>query len=158
MSYKREFEVQLHEKLFLAGIIWEGSYDERRKGYRMFFDEAANLLLSKDEFDSAMGLWIRTFGPKGDWEEDLLYVIDRVLGLPSCPQKWRDSRNIPLEEKLEDIEFYTYYNKMKDYMEEIVNKYRDLYEIKLDYRIKQGSYTRGGLEKGIQIILNNPIY
>lgn len=158
MIFDRELEIELHEKLFLAEIIREGSYDERKKAYKMNYNEAVNLLLSKEEFESAMGLWVRTFGPKGDWEEDLLFVIDRVLGLPSCPQKWRDSRNISLEEKMEDREFSRYYYQMRDFMEEIICKYEELYKEKLNYRVKQGGYPRGGLEKGAKVVLDNPIY
>ena len=123
----------------------------------MEFMDAFNMLADKSDIDTGIYQWISVYSGKGNWEEDMFHIIDKVLGLPSCPQKWRDNELIPLEERLKHKDFATWYNQMDKVLTKLIDKYESRYAGALSFKKKQGSYL-GNVEDGKKVILSRPIY
>lgn len=149
-------DIAVHEKLLVAKILMEGSKDSKGNT-KLSFRNAYEMLLSKQEAESGLVEWVKVFHEKGDWEEDLLYVIHRVLDLPTCPQRWRDNEDLPLEERLKYEDFSDWYAKTDRILDKLLEKYEDRYLQRISYLRKQGSYG-GDIREGKEYILKRPIY
>lgn len=148
---------ELHEKLIVAKIISESSYQERRQDVTISIYESFRMLLRGKEQESGLAMWMVMLVQSLDWEEILYYFVVQATDLPSCPQRWRDSRNISMEVKMQDPHFREWYNETDKYLDKLLLKYRNLYEGALNAKRNYGSY-RGTPEIGKIAILANPIW
>ncbi|MGE5397228.1 MAG: hypothetical protein ACM3MK_06780 [Chitinophagales bacterium] len=135
-----EFNQILHSKMLVARVLYENGYDEKKKIHRVSYRNCFNLLLSREEKESTLARWFYMFGEGADWEEHLYPLIEEALSLPRCPQKFRDDNLTPLEKKMLDSAFCEYYTKLSEIIDELMEKYKPLYESTVRYWIKQGSY------------------
>lgn len=146
------------EKLLVAKILMELSYDNRLKRYTMDYDSCLKMLLNKKEASSYIMIWYINFFNINDWEEKIYPMIENVLNLPRCPQKFKDAFNIPIEKKLEDDQFNCYYNKLYKKFFELLNKYEKVYKNKLTAKLARGAVLDELKSLNLMYVLVSPKY
>lgn len=151
---EKEMDKEIHEKLLVAKIIQESS--RVNKGISLSLSECFDMLLTKEEVSTALVGWIKNYYKKGNWEDDLFYMISTITDLPSAPQRWKDNEGVSLEKRLQYLDFREWYEKMDLYLDVLIERYEPLYKPHLEGKRVRG--YKGEVKDGKEFLLRRPIY
>lgn len=108
-------DTSIMEKLWLVYECENGSEQDK-------IDKALSLF-TKEEKATTTAKWLEKRKSDLDWDDNIYDLVDNVLSLPLCPQKYRDDTWTPLETKLKDKDFADYYKKYQDRLNKVKAKH-----------------------------------
>ena len=132
-------EIVLHEKIYVAKMLCDKYGATGTPRFRVIFDNIMHWLLRDDERNTSASVWLTILGGKADWGEHMQPILERVLNLPVCPQKYRDDNQTPETIKMKDRDYAVYRKRLTDIENKLLNKYGPLYGPNLKTALERGT-------------------